>query len=152
MSWWRRLLGQNTATSPKPNRIDYMAEAIALERQDDYDGAITSYRLALRDRPNDPRILQNMAIAYSKLGRLDDAVRSYNKALTFDPGLSGAHYGLAFLLLKRGDNDGARQHLTAFLQHPPAGDESERWIAHARQTLARLTSETDAGATTSERD
>ena len=152
MSWWRRLLGQNTATPPKPPRIDYMAEAMALERQEDYDGAITSYRLALRDRPNDPRILQNMAIAYSKLGRLDDAIRSYNKALTFDPGLSGAHYGLAFLLLKRGDDDGARQHLTAFLQHPPAGDESERWIAHARQTLARLTSQSDAGATTSERD
>jgi Flp pilus assembly protein TadD len=152
MSWWRRLFGQNTATTPKPTRIDYMAEAMALERQEDYDGAITSYRLALRDKPNDPRILQNMAIAYSKLGRLDDAIRSYNKALTFDPGLSGAHYGLAFLLLKRGDDEGARQHLTAFLQHPPAGDESERWIAHARQTLARLTSQTDAGATTSERD
>lgn len=152
MTWWRRLLGQNSAGSPKPQRLDYLAEAIALERQGDYDGAITSYRLALRDRPNDPRILQNMAIAYSRLGRLDEAVRSYNRALTFDPGLSGAHYGLAFLLLKRGDGDGARQHLTAFLQHPPAGDESERWIAHARQTLAGLTSERDAGATHSERD
>jgi Flp pilus assembly protein TadD len=152
MSWWRRLLGQNTTTSSKPSRVDYMAEALALEKQDDFDGAVTSYRLALRDRPNDPRILQNMAIAYSRLGRLDDAVRSYNRALTFDPGLSGAHYGLAFLLLKRGDDDGAKQHLTAFLQHPPAGDESERWIAHARQTLASLTSQPDAGAAHSERD
>jgi Flp pilus assembly protein TadD len=152
MSWWRRLLSQNTTTSPKPGRVDYMAEAIALERQEDFDGAITSYRLALRDRPNDPRILQNMAIAYSRLGRLDDAIRSYNRALTFEPELSGAHYGLAFLLLKRGDDEGAKQHLTAFLQHPPAGDEAERWIAHARQTLASLTSQHDAGATHSERD
>jgi Flp pilus assembly protein TadD len=152
MSWWRSLLGKNSAASPKPNRVDYLAEAIALERQGDYDGAITSYRLALRDRPNDPRILQNMAIAYSRLGRLDDAVRSYNRALTFDPGLSGAHYGMAFLLLKRGDDEGARHHLTTFLQHPPAGDESERWIAHARQTLASLTAGRDADATHSERD
>ena len=44
------------------------------------------------------------------------------------------------------------QKMTTFLQHPPAGDESERWIAHARQTLASLTSEHDAGATHSERD
>jgi len=152
MSWWRRLLGQNSTPSPKSQRVDYLAEALGLERQGDYDGAITSYRLALRDRPNDPRILQNMAIAYSRLGRLEDAIRSYNRALTFDPGLSGAHYGLAFLLLKRGDDDGARQHLTAFLQHPPAGDESERWIAHARQALASLTSAPDASATHSERD
>lgn len=152
MSWWRRLLGQNSTVPSKTNRLDYLAEALSLERQGDFDGAITSYRLALRDRPNDPRILQNMAIAYSRLGRLDDAVRSYNRALTFDPALSGAHYGLAFLLLKRGDDEGARQHLTAFLQQPPAGDESERWIAHARQTLASLTSARDAGATHSERD
>lgn len=152
MSWWRRLLGESSAKSPKPQRLDYLAEAIALERQNDYDGAITSYRLALRDRPNDPRILQNMAIAYSRLGRLEDAIRSYRRALTFDPQLSGAHYGLAFLLLKKGDDEGAKQHLTTFLQHPPAGDESERWIAHARQTLAALEPAQDAGATHSDRD
>ena len=138
MSWWRRLLGQNTTTSPKPNRIDYMAEAIALERQDDYDGAITSYRLALRDRPNDPRILQNMAIAYSRLGRLDDAIRSYNRALTFEPELSGAHYGLAFLLLKRGETAAAVEHLETFLATPPASGETERWVRHARETLGEL--------------
>lgn len=152
MSWWRRLLGQGPEVKPKPQRLDYLAEAMALEKVGDFDGAITSYRLALRDRPNDPRILQNMAIAYSKLGRLDDAIRSYQRALTFDPQQAGANYGLAFLLLKRGDEDGARQHLTAFLQQPPAGEESQRWIAHARQTLAGLTTSHDAGAPQPERE
>ena len=80
----------------RPKRIDYLTEALALERQGDFDAALTSYRLALRDHPNDPRILQNMAIAFSKTGQLDDAVRSYRRALELDPQLSGAHYGLAF--------------------------------------------------------
>lgn len=140
MSWWSRLTGGKSAHPPKPQRLDYLSEALALERQGDYDAALTSYRLALRDQPNDQRILQNMAIAYSKTARLDDAIRCYRRALELDPQLSGAHYGLAFLLLKRGDTVGAERHLTTFLAKPPASTEAERWVRHARETLARLRS------------
>ena len=124
----------------KPKRIDYLSEALALERQGDYDAALTSYRLALRDHPNDPRILQNMAIAFSKTSQMDDAVRCYRRALELDPKLSGAHYGLAFLLLKRGDAVGAERHLEAFLAQPPGSAEADRWVKHARQTLETLRS------------
>ena len=116
MSWWRRLTGGKPPAAPKPQRLDYLNEALTLERQGDYDAALTSYRLALRDRPSDPRILQNMAIAFSKTGRLEDALRCYRRALDLDPALSGAHYGLAFLLLKRGDATGAEEHLTVVPQ------------------------------------
>src|SRR5438876_4631630 len=100
MSWWSRLLGGKSDGELKPQRLDYLNEALALERQGDFDAALTSYRLALRDHPNDPRILQNMAIAFSRTGRLEEAVRAYKRALDLEPGLSGAHYGLAFLQLK----------------------------------------------------
>ena len=106
----------------------------------DFDAALTSYRLALRDHPNDPKILQNIAIAYSRTGRLEEAIRAYRRALDAAPQLAGAHYGLAFLLLKRGDRAGAMSHLTAFLTHPPANAEMERWVRHAEQTLAALQS------------
>ncbi len=138
-------MGDKSEHELKPQRLDYLSEALALERQGDYDAALTSYRLALRDRPNDPRILQNMAIAYSRTGQLDDAVRAYRRALELNPQLSGAHYGLAFLLLKRGDPQGAQEHLNAFLTNPPRGAEAERWIRHARQTLARLQLDGAAG-------
>ena len=141
MSWWSRLIGGKSGADVKPQRLDYLSEAMALERQGDYDAALTSYKLALRDRPNDQRVLQNMAIAYSKLGQLDDAVRCYRRALEIDPELSGAHYGLAFLQLKRGDVAEAAAHLEAFLAAPPAGPEAERWVQHARQTLDELRSQ-----------
>lgn len=140
MSWWSRLIGGKAGGSPKPQRLDYLSEALALERQGDYDAALTSYRLALRDRPNDRRILQNMAIAFSKTGQIEDAVRCYRRALDVDPSSAGAHYGLAFLLLKRKDWAGAEYHLDAFLTHPPASPEAERWVRHARVTLERLQS------------
>lgn len=145
MSWWRRLIGEDNP-KVKPQRLDYLSEALSLERQGDYDAALTSYRLALRDRPNDPRILQNMAIAFSRTGRIEEAIRSYRRALDLDPKLSGAHYGIAFLLLKRGDSAAAGEHLAAFLEHPPSGPDAERWVRHARQTLEQLNPDGQADA------
>jgi tetratricopeptide (TPR) repeat protein len=138
MSWWSRLIGGKSQSDVKPQRLDYLSEALALERQGDYDAALTSYRLALRDRPNDPKILQNMAIAFSKTNRQEDAIRAYRRALELAPELSGAHYGLAFLLLKRQDREGAEEHLQAFLARPPVSPEAERWVRHAKNTLEQL--------------
>ncbi len=138
MSWLSRLLGGHSDREPRPQRLDYMNEALVLERQGDYDAALTSYRLALRDTPDDLQVLQNMAIAFSRTGRLDEAVRAYRRALEIDPALAGAHYGLAFLLIKRGDPVGAEKHLQAFLAAPPSGEPAERWIKHAQATLEQL--------------
>lgn len=138
MSWWSRLLGGKSGGSPRPQRLDYLSEAMALERQGDYDAALTSYRLALRDHPNDTKILQNMAIAFTKTNRPEEAIRCYRNALDFAPHLSGAHYGLAFLLLKRGDRAGAEKHFEAFLAKPPSSLEAARWVRHAESTLQTL--------------
>ena len=136
MSFWDRLTGGK----PKPpaDNLDYLNEALGLERQGDYDAALTSYRLALRQRPNNHKVIQNMAIAYSKLGQLDEAVRCYRRALAIEPRLSGAHYGLAFLLLRRGDVSDAAFHLEAFLMDPPQSPEAERWVKHAQKTLDEM--------------
>jgi len=138
MSWLRRLFGGKPDREVRPQRLDYLSEALSLERQGDYDAALTSYRLALRDTPDDPQVLQNMAIAYSKTGRLDDAIRAYRRALDLKPQLAGAHYGIAFLLLKKGDVRGADRHLAAFLAEPPRDSDAAQWIEHARRTLDKL--------------
>jgi tetratricopeptide (TPR) repeat protein len=139
MSFWRRLLGSlGSSDASRPKRLDYLNEALALERQGDFTAAITSYRLGLRDNPRDPRILQNMAIAFTKTGQPDEAIRHYRRALELDPTLSGAHYGIAFLLLKRGEPDTAGRHLRAFLSRPPRGADADRWISHAEATLREI--------------
>lgn len=138
MGFLRRLFGGADAAgtgSLQPQRLDYLNEALALERQGDFEAAVVSYRLALRDHPSDPRILQNLAIVLSRTGKLDDAVRAYRKALDMDPQLAGAHYGLGFLLLRKGDAVTAARHLRAFLGNPPRGPEAQRWIEHAETAL-----------------
>ena len=138
MNFWRRLFGGGRSDSLKPQRLDYLNEALALERQGDFEAALTSYRLALRDNPNDLRVLQYMAIALTKTGRQDEAIRHYRRALAIDPDLGGAHYGLAFLLKGRGEGPEAVQHLRAFLSRPPKGSDADRWIRHAEAALKEL--------------
>ena len=138
MGFWNRIFKPSSRRDLRPQRLDYLNEALALERQGDYDAALTSYRLALRDHPTDLRVLQNIAIACSKTQLHDEAIRYYRKALEIDDTLVGAHYGLAFLLVHRGERDVAANHLKAFLAHPPHGADAQKWIDHARDTLAEL--------------
>jgi tetratricopeptide (TPR) repeat protein len=138
MSFWQRLFGNETKQQLKPQRLDYLNEGLALERQGDYQAALTSYRLAYRDSPNDSRILLNMAIAFTKTGQPDEAIRYYKRALEVDPALGGAHYGVAFLLLKRGEPRQAAEHLRAFLARPPKGPDADRWVSHAESALREI--------------
>lgn len=137
MNWLRRLVG---GTSGRNGRhTDFLKEALDLESRGDFPNALTSYRLALRERPDDLRVLQNIAIAFSKTGQPEEAIRTYRRALQLAPDLAGAHYGLAFLLLKRGDTAHAGLHLEAFLKNTRDDDSaSAQFRAHAQRTLDRL--------------
>ena len=119
MSFWRRMFGKESRETLQPQRLDYLNEGLALERQGDYEAALTSYRLAFRDNPSDSRILLNMAIAFTKTSQPEEAIRHYKRALELDPSLVGAHYGVAFLLLKRGDVAAGRR-APARVSRPPA--------------------------------
>ena len=140
MSWISRLFGGRSEQELKPQRLDYLNEALALEKSGDFDSAITSYRLALRSKPDDTKVLQNLAIALTRVGNFEEAIKHYRQALAVRPTLSGPHYGLAFLHVRRGERDAAIKHLEAFLAAPPSAGDPGRWIEHARATLHQLRS------------
>lgn len=141
MGWWP--FGRRRRDWAQPR--DYCQEGLELADQQKYHEALTSFRLALRQQPDDAEIMQQMALVYTRIGMLDEARRFYEKALEADPTAVGAHYGLAFILLRNGDPEGARAHLEAFLIRPPEGEDVEAHVEHARKTLRQLDAE-DAGA------
>ena len=129
--------GAQDRDSSRP--VNFLAEALELEKRGDYSNALTSYRLALREHPDDLQVLQNMAIAFSRTSQPEEAIRSYRRALQIDPELAGAHYGLAFLLLKRGYTAPAAVHLEGFLRNSTDTDaQSAKFRVHAQQTLQEL--------------
>lgn len=136
MSWWTNLIsGISGGESGNP---DYYEEGTELLRLEKFHEALTSFRLALRDSPNDPDVLQQIAVTYTHIGMLDEAIRTYRRVLELKPHASGAHYGLAFLLLQRGEQDGAVSHLRTFLARPPKVSDAGPHVAHARSVLAEL--------------
>jgi Flp pilus assembly protein TadD len=136
MAWWRNLISGRSDDSS--GETDYYQEGVELLGLEKYHDALTSFRLALRESPNDSDVLQQIAVTYTHIGMTDEAVRTYRRVLELKPAASGAHYGLAFLLLQRGSKEDGMSHLRAFLENPPEIPEAQRHVAHARQTLAEL--------------
>jgi Flp pilus assembly protein TadD len=142
MSWITKLI--NGRSGPEGREPDYYEEGSVLLHDEKYHEALTSFRLALRESPNDTDVLQQIAVTYTRIGMTDEATRTYRRVLELKPHASGAHYGLAFLLLQQAQTDEAVAHLRAFLARPPATPHAQRHVAHARATLAELTGEGDA--------
>ena len=133
MAFWKKLLG---STKRKP--VDYYREGKELFDDKKFHEALTSFQLALKEAPGDAFVLQEIAMCYTRVGMNEEAVKTYQHVLQKNPQAVGAHYGLAFLLLKDERQEEAIQHLELFLSNPPNGEEAGFHIEHARSTLAEL--------------
>ncbi|MCG8466664.1 MAG: tetratricopeptide repeat protein [Gemmatimonadetes bacterium] len=135
MAWWKIWDKRGGGGDRTP---DYYEEGVALSRQGLYHDALTSFRLSLKHKPNDPACLEQMAVVHTHMGVYEEAARYYGAALELRPRSPSAHYGLAFLLLKAGERRDATRHLRAFLEHARPEREAPKQVAHARRTLERL--------------
>jgi len=139
MSVFKKIFGSGQGKQD----VDYYEEGMDLLADGKFHEALTSFRLALKDNPGDPVILQQIAIAYTRIGMTDEAAKTYRHVLQKDPKASGAHYGLAFLLIRAGKAREAVPHLKSFLAHPPSGPEAAQHVDHAKSTLAQITGQSD---------
>jgi tetratricopeptide (TPR) repeat protein len=142
MTFWKKLFGDDDS-----QRVDYYGEGVELLGGGKFHDALTSFRLALKESPSDPLVLQQIAICYTRIGMVEEAAKTYRHVLQKNPTAAGAHYGLAFILLRSEKPDESMHHLEAFLSHAPDGAEAGAHVQHARQTLAHLRGEgTDMSA------
>jgi len=133
MAFWNKILGNDDAQP-----VDYYQEGLELLGAGKFHEALTSFRLALKESPGDAIVLQQIAICYTRIGMVDEAAKTYRHVLQKDPSSAGAHYGLAFILLRGDDAAEAIPHLEAFLSNAPDDDEAGAHVEHARWTLAQL--------------
>ena len=139
MAWWRIWESDRSSGEAKP---DYYEEGVHLARQERFHDALTSFRLALKERPDDVASIEQMAVVYTRIGLPEEAMKTYRRALELRPDSASAHYGLAFITLTRGDREEAAGHLELFLEaDKPSGEEVEQRVEHARSTLERLRAE-----------
>ena len=67
MSVWKRFFGGDE----EEGRVDYYDEGKELLAEGKFHEALTSFRLALKEQPGDAVVLQQIAIAYTRIGMTD---------------------------------------------------------------------------------
>ena len=134
VEWWKRLTGSANGA----DAVDYYQEGLDLQAEGHHHEALTSFRLALKESPGDALVLQQIAVSYTRIGMSDEAIKTYRHVIDKDPMQPGAHYGLAFLLIRRGHDEEAVPHLKGFLRTARSGPEADDHLAHARGTLADI--------------
>lgn len=75
----------------------------ALSQIDQFPQAIEAYRSAIQLNPEYCDAPLNLGNTFHQMGEFDQALASYRRAIALKPDLAAAHYGLATILLLRGD-------------------------------------------------
>jgi tetratricopeptide (TPR) repeat protein len=133
MAFWKKIMGTEAAQS-----VDYYQEGLDLLKGGKFHEALTSFRLALKGSPGDAVVLQQIAICYTRIGMVQEAAKTYRHVLQKNPAAAGAHYGLAFILLRSEAPHESIEHLESFLVNAPRGEDATAHVEHARWTLAEL--------------
>jgi len=73
----------------------------------EYANAEAAFQKYIELIPNDPNPYDSYAELLLKMGRWDDAITQYNKALAIDPNFINAHQGIGMALLYKGNAEAA---------------------------------------------
>jgi len=102
----------NQGQSGNAEKINtHYSRANELLSQGRFDEAIKEFRIALKQRPNDAEIYNNMGAAYVKMGRLGEAAKEFENALRFRTGDAAIHYNLGLIYMKQGKMNESVAHL-----------------------------------------
>ncbi len=92
--------------------------------------ALEAFQRAAALAPNDPDSYINLGVAAALLGRTDEAMSSYRRALTFDAKLPIAHLAICSLYIWMGDFESARAQAELLEQYHPVS--AEAYLAWGR--------------------
>jgi tetratricopeptide (TPR) repeat protein len=89
--------------SGPPNAATLLAQAVELHQAGDILGAIAAYEAALKLEPDNAGAHSNLGAALVRLGRYDQAIPHYRKAIAIDPANPLFPFNLALAIYKSGD-------------------------------------------------
>lgn len=105
-----------------------------------YRAAVDKLKRAARLAPSDARVLNNLALAQARLGKFDDAYRSFARA----GGEFTGHANVAALLIRMGRDDRAAEHLEAARRIQPDAANVLRQLAELYERIGDKAKADDA--------
>jgi len=97
--------------SPAYNVLGY-----AYRQQANYPAAEQAFKKYVELIPNDPNPYDSYAELLLKMGRFDDSIAQYRKALSIDPHFAASHFGISADLMYEGKPDQATAELQAMAE------------------------------------
>jgi hypothetical protein len=96
-------MSSTPAVPKKPTETRNYLKAVELINEGEYEDAIAKLKKVERDAPNDADVLNYLGYASRKLGKNEDSLAYYTRALQADPNHKGANEYLGELYLQMGD-------------------------------------------------
>ena len=93
-----------TTLSPPQNEIN---SVIALYSNGQIQEALGAVETLIKSYPNEPLLYNISGVCYKEIGKLDEAVKSFKKALTIKSDYAEVHYNLGVTLQELGQQDAA---------------------------------------------
>jgi len=128
------VLVRDAFSGTPPARRDLREKAEEMLEEVQFAPALEVFDEILRQNPEDVDAWMNRGEVLTILGRVDDALASYERVLELRPNHRGARAELANLLFERGDYGGAATNLQELLRTAP--DEVDHWLKRAAVLLA----------------
>jgi len=100
-----RALAQPQPDSQSP--MQPYATGLVFLSMEKYEVALPLFEQAIRENPRDAKAWLQAGLCLGKVGRAEDKLRAYRKAIALDPGFAEAHYSLGISLLLTGEKCGA---------------------------------------------
>jgi len=116
------------------DRALLLAQANLAKRRGDDETMKTSYERMLECDPYDVLALFNLGNIEFVLGNSARAEEFYRSALRYNADYLPGHYGIALVLLDRGENDSARPHLIRVAREAPPGSVFQRSASAVLET------------------
>lgn len=120
------LLHGCTPTNPnrQTNVRDFNADGIYLYQKGDFVRAKETFEFALKQKPEDPNLLYNLAQCHDQLGENQKAEEVYRLCLQKDPNHPSAQHSLARLLMLEGRRGEATKTIETWLASQPKSAEA----------------------------
>ena len=100
--------------------------------------ALETIEALSKDFPNNPLLLNISGVCYAGLSLMDDAVKSYEKAVAIKPDYADAHFNLGNILRDLGELDGAIKSFVKTIEIMPEHDEAQYNLGVTLQELGQL--------------
>jgi tetratricopeptide (TPR) repeat protein len=111
LSAWKRAMQANPADpAPRDAMLQYLTE------KQRYHEAYELTRISLERSPRDAQLLVNRGLLAMQMGNVDDALKSWRKAIVTDPSQIDAHLYLAAELDREGTTTGAVKEYETYME------------------------------------